>query len=441
MRPVPATGHSEAPHAEPHRARKARLLLVLSIVPWPIRRNGYSLRFAPIIDYLAQRHELDVLVFAEEEEDEVVVPSSPLRRCHSLVVMKVPVTWLPPWLRKIRTAFRGLWPWGAPQNLSGYPRRRLERSLMRYLDDKNYSAVIWATRHVDVACNIRRKYPSTRFVMDVVDSPALWALRHLSKDPILRTLTRYSGWKWGRLERKAHEVFDAAIYISTVDAHTARAGHMARIHVVPNGIFHADAPPIANAAPSGRVIGFLGDMSYQPNISAVLRLAQRIFPRILASLADARLLIIGRDPAPAIRQLRSPAITVTGTVDNIWPYIAQANIFVYPMIEGTGLQNKLLEAMYAGVPIVTTLIAANGIGAINGEQLLIAETDEQIAEQVLKLLGDPQHAARLAERARSFVMREFSWSTILPRYEAIVVTASRMNIPRGRAAGASPDGS
>jgi glycosyltransferase involved in cell wall biosynthesis len=422
MRPEPVTAHSEAQHAEVHSARKARLLLVLSIVPWPVRRNGYSLRFAPIVDYLAQRHELDVLIFAEE--DEVVLPSSPLQRCHSLVVIRVPISWLPPWLRKVRTAFRGLWPWGAPRNLSGYPRRRLERSLLRYLDHKNYSAVIWATRHLDVACNIRRKYPGTRFVLDFVDSPALGHFRHLSKGPLQRTLTRYSGWKWRRLERRAQEVFDAGIYISAVDAHTARAAHMPRIHVVPNGIFTADAPPMAKAASSSRVIGFLGDMSYQPNISAVVRLAQRIFPRILDSLADAKLLIIGRNPVPAIKQLRSPAITVTGTVDNIWPYIAQASVFVYPMIEGTGLQNKILEAMYAGVPIVTTSIAANGIGAMNGEQLLVADADDRIVEQVLKVLSDPQYAARLAEQARSFVMREFSWSSILPRYEAIVATAS-----------------
>ena len=417
----PVTRLREARQAEMHGAPKARLLLVLAEVPWPIRRTGYALRFAPIIDYLAQRHELDVLVLGEE--DEAGQASGPLRRCHSLVVTKVPASRLPPWLRKIRTAYRALWPWGAPRESAGYPKRKLERLLLDYLDDKNYSTVIWATGHLDTACRIRRRYPQTRFVIDMVDSRALLSSRRASTDPILRTLSKYSGWKWRRLERKAQEVFDASIYISDVDAHAARADHMPRIHVVPNGISHADAPAITKAATSGRVIGFLGGMCYQPNISAVLRLAERIFPRILASLADARLLIIGRDPAPEITRLQSPAITVTGTVDNIWSWIARANIFVYPMIEGAGLQNKILEAMYAGVPIVTTSIAANGIGAKNGEQLLVADTDEGIVEQVLRLLGDPEWAARLAQEARTFVMREFSWPAILPRYEAIVVAA------------------
>jgi polysaccharide biosynthesis protein PslH len=418
----PATHLRETRHAELHSAPKARLLLVLAHVPWPIRRTGYALRFAPIVDYLAQRHELDVLVLGEV--DDVVQPSGPLGRCHSLVVIKVPTSRLPPWLRKIRTACRALWPWGAPRESAGHPRRRLERLLRDYLDDKNYSTVIWATGYLDTACRIRRRYPGTRFVIDMVDSRALLSFRHASPGPLLRTLGKYSGWKWRRLERKAQEVFDASIYISNVDAHVARAENVPQIHVVPNGIFHADASPTEKAAPSGRVIGFLGGMSYPPNVSAVLRLAEHIFPRILASLADAKLLIIGRDPVPEIRRLQSPAITVTGAVDNVWPWIARANIFVYPMIEGAGLQNKILEAMYAGVPVVTTSIAANGIGAKNGEHLLVADTDDEIVEHVVKLLGDPESASRLAEQARTFVMREFSWPVILPRYEAIVVTAS-----------------
>jgi glycosyltransferase involved in cell wall biosynthesis len=418
MQPETASRASETGGESAPSARKTRLLLVLPIVPWPIRRNGTSLRYAPIVDYLAQRYELDVLVLTEEHE---VLPSSgPLLRCHSLIITKVPISSLPTYLRKIRTVCGGLSPWGAPLGTLGFARRTLERTVLSYLEHKNYSGVIWAVRHLDTAFRIRRRYPETRFVIDVCDSPTLWSFRDASTDPILRILTKYSSWKWRRLERKAQDVFDAAIYISNVDAHAVRADHMARIHVIPNGIFHADAPSLARASPSGKVIGFLGDMSFQPNISAVLRLAQRIFPRIRATLADATLLVIGRDPAPAIRQLQSAAISVTGTVDNIWPYIARANIFVFPMIEGTGLQNKILEAMYAGVPIVTTSIAADGIGATSGEQLLVADTDNEIAEKVLKVLGDREYAAQLAERARTFVTREFSWSEILPRYEAII---------------------
>jgi polysaccharide biosynthesis protein PslH len=254
----------------------------------------------------------------------------------------------------------------------------------------------------------------------VVDSPALYSFRNAAANVLVRTLVRYDGWKWRRQEQQAREAFDATIYISNVDAQVGHPGRTARVHVVPNGIFHADAPPLATAPASGRTIAFLGNMAYPPNISAALRLAQRIFPRVLTRMADATLLIIGRDPAPAVSQLAGPRISVTGTVDNIWPYITRANVFAFPMIEGTGLQNKILEAMYAGVPVVATSIAADAMDARSGEQLLVGDTDDEIVAQVVRVLGDHQYATALAGRARAFVLRHFSWPAILPRYEAIV---------------------
>ena len=405
-------------------ARKLRLLFVLPIVPWPIRRNGISLRFAPVIEYLAQRYELDVLVLADE--DEPLPAGRSFGPCHALAFIKVPLRSLPRSLRRMRAGWRAVWPWGSPMDTARYvaarlERGRLERALQGHLREKNYSVVVWATAYyLDVATRIRRRYSQIRFVVDVVDSPTLLCLRNASTDLIMRMIVRNEARKWRRLERRVSEAFDATIYVSRVDAQAVRRGPAARIHVLPNGIFHEDAVPFARPSPATRTIGFLGNMAYAPNISAAVRLAQRVFPRIQATLSDATLLIIGRDPAPEVRQLAAPRISVTGTVDNIWPYIARANVFVFPMIEGTGLQNKILEAMHAGVPVVTTPIAANGLGASNEEQLLVADTDAEIATQALKLLCDPRFSAALAERARAFVAREFSWPAILPRYEAIV---------------------
>ena len=187
MREGPVTDSGDAQHTEMGSAPKTRLLLVLPIVPWPIRRNGYSLRFAPIVDYLSQRYVLDVLVLSDE--DEVIQPMGPLQRCHSLVVNKVPISSLPSWLRKIRTAYCALSPWGAPPGSLGYATRRLERMVLNYLELKSYSVVIWAAGHLDTACRIRKRYPGTRFIIDVVDSPTLRSSRAVSTDPILRAFT------------------------------------------------------------------------------------------------------------------------------------------------------------------------------------------------------------------------------------------------------------
>jgi glycosyltransferase involved in cell wall biosynthesis len=413
--------HSRVRAGGTARTGRAPVLFVLPIVPWPIRRNGYSLRFAPVIAYLARRYELDLLVLAED--DEPAPPGRLFEECRALTLIRVPGTSVPHWLRTMKAAWHTLSPWGASVRSVRYDNLRLERELLGYLQQRDYRVVVWAAGHLEAACRIRRQHPYTRFVADIIDSPALFSFRKAARNPVERRLTRYCGSKLRRLEKRVQEAFDATIYISQVDARVVRARPAAHVHVVPNGIFDADAPPLAGAARPGRVIGFLGNMAYPPNVSAAVRLAQRILPRIQARLADATLLIIGRDPAAEITRLAGPAISVTGTVDDIWPHIIRANVFVFPMIEGTGLQNKILEAMYACVPVVTTPIAAAGMGARSGEQLLVADSDAEVADHTLKLLCEPSFGAELAARARAFVLREFYWSAILPRYEAIVAPA------------------
>jgi glycosyltransferase involved in cell wall biosynthesis len=404
---------------------ESRLLLVLPIVPWPIRRNGISLRFGPIIDYLSRRYELDLLVLAERPEPGE--REGPLQRCRAVTIIPVPVVALTPLVRRLKVAWSGLVPWGLPLGSTrNIARRELERKVAQFLERERYSTVIWGAGHLDTACRLRRQHPQVRFVSDVVDSPALASARARSIRADLRFLSRYTAWKWRRLERRVEAVFDAVIYISEVDARAARSRHTPRVHVVPNGLTYADAPlRLRREPPTNRIIGFLGDMSYSPNVSAVLRLARQIFPRVVDAVGDARLLIIGRNPVPEIRSLQSAAITVTGTVDDIWPYISQANVFVFPMIEGAGLQNKILEVMYAEVPVVTTWMAAAGVGAVDAGQLLVGDTDDDIAKKTVRLLCDRAYAGQLAERARQFVMREFDWKKILPRYEAIVAVPAR----------------
>ena len=285
---------------EASERRQPALLIVLPVAPWPIRHNGISLRYAPIVEYLAQRYELDLLVLADEEASQ---PNYLLERYPSAVTLKVPIPSGPAWLRRVKTALLILSPWGAPHGRLRYAQRRLERAVLHYRDRQEYTGIIWATSHLEVACRIRRRYPQTRCVIDLIDSPTLYSARDASTHPVFARLAKYTGWKWRRLERKARKVFDATIYVSSVDARAVGTDDMARVHVVPNGIFHADAPPMAKAPASNKVIGFLGDMSYVPNISAALRLAERIFPRIRSRLGDAKLLIIGRDPVPSIRRL------------------------------------------------------------------------------------------------------------------------------------------
>ena len=182
-------------------AASSRLLVVLPLIPWPIRRDGLSVRFAPIIDYLARRYELDVLILGEDTESEQRV--GPLELCGLLTVIQVPIMTLPTPMRKLRIAWSGLVPWEPPFGASRhFDRRKLEEAIADYLNGKSYASIVWAAGHFDVALRIRAKYPAVRFVVDFVDSPTLAFSRAVYLRPDQQALFLYTKWKWRYLERR-----------------------------------------------------------------------------------------------------------------------------------------------------------------------------------------------------------------------------------------------
>jgi glycosyltransferase involved in cell wall biosynthesis len=160
-------------------------------------------------------------------------------------------------------------------------------------------------------------------------------------------------------------------------------------------------------------IGFLGSMSYQPNIDACLFLVTSIFPRIRKLRPDIHLYIIGRDPGrELIRQCRDPQIHITGEVENIWDYVRSVDAFVFPMLTGAGLQNKILEAMYAGKPVVTSTIGNAGIGATHGENVYIADT----LDDYVKYTIDATSNDEIGKHASAFVRSNYSAKSVVGRY-------------------------
>ena len=414
---------------DPGYKPQTRILIVLPVLPWPLRESGASVRFAPIIEYLSHRYLVDILVLESQQRNSQAL--CPILRSGSVEILSVPTLAIPPLWRKIKTVWRALVPNGEPfGSVRHLNYADLELKIATRVHNGSYGAVVWAAGHLGMACRLRAAFPSIRFVIDIVDSPALLCSREVTSHLLKRTLRPYTAWKWRRLERRVQHSFDATIYISPVDASTAHPSSASKIFVIPNGVTKAESPRDPACVTDRRgVIGFLGDMSYLPNISAALRLAKDIFPLVRAALPGATLLIIGRNPVPSIRALESANITVTGTVEDIGVYLAKLAVCLFPMIEGAGLQNKILDAMHAKVAVVTTPLAAASLGAASGNQLLIGETDQELAQHTVALLRDPDAAAEIACRAHAFAMQRFSWNSLLPRYERLVLPDAPHSAP------------
>lgn len=199
--------------------------------------------------------------------------------------------------------------------------------------------------------------------------------------------------------------------------------------VVPNGVDCAAFPP-PEPAPVPTLF-FAGKLDYRPNVDACEWLVREILPRVRRQVPEVRVVLAGRDPAPAVRALAGPGIEITGALEagELLRQEAAAWVYVVPVRMGGGVRFKALEAMAAGVPLVATTLGAAGTGAVDGEHALIADDAGALARAIVRLLQRPDERARLAAAARALAMARHDWRHVAPRlleaYETLYAAPRR----------------
>jgi len=188
----------------------------------------------------------------------------------------------------------------------------------------------------------------------------------------------------------------------------------------PNGVDSDFFAPDA-AAYDPETISFIGRMDYYPNQECMVDFCVNTLPLLRAKRPNIKLTIIGADPSPAIRRLgKLPGVTVTGSVADVRPYVRASAAMVAPLNIARGTQNKILEAMAMGVPVVTSRIAAGGVDAVNGDHFLIADSPADYARCILRLLDDPAERKRLAVAGRERILTNHAWPNSMQRLDRIV---------------------
>jgi sugar transferase (PEP-CTERM/EpsH1 system associated) len=235
-----------------------------------------------------------------------------------------------------------------------------------------------------------------------------------------------------RFERAVAQQFDASIFVS--DAEMQSFGKIApesvgKTFLVRNGVDGAYFLPNQQRYPDpydGRrdVICFTGTMDYWPNIAAATWFARSILPRVQWKHPQATFWIVGANPTGVVANLaKHPAITVTGRVADIRPYLAHARAVVAPLRIARGIQNKVLEAMAMGKAVVATPQALEGIGAEQDSEALVASTEEQFAAAVERVLDG--RVPELGARARRLIDQKFDWAANLVALDGIIERAER----------------
>ena len=164
---------------------------------------------------------------------------------------------------------------------------------------------------------------------------------------------------------------------------------------------------------------FVGNFIHSPNIDAAIRLAHRIFPSLQKHFPELELYIVGDQPPPELKQITNNHIVVTGRVPDLDPYLDRAALFVAPIRKGGGMRVKVLQALAAGKAVVASHLAAEGLDVTDGDQISIADSDQELAERMVQLLANPAERAAQAQRARAWACANLGWEKSIAAYEGL----------------------
>jgi glycosyltransferase involved in cell wall biosynthesis len=262
-------------------------------------------------------------------------------------------------------------------------------------------------------------------VLDQQNADAeVWRLRAL-RDPnwLLRLISKVNLRKTVKYENERLDRIFAYVSVSEADSKLTQECASPKVQhylVAPNGVDTDYYRHCSKGLPSELsewhpTLVYMGAMHLATNVDAVLFLYREIVPLVLRHLHRLRLLIVGRNPDSRVRKLRSTPrieVEVTGTVEDVRPYLEKADVFVAPLLYGGGTKLKVLQAMSMQLPVVATPHAAQGLGAQDGVHLMIGKSAEELARKIVELVEDETLRLTVAEAGRRLVEERFSWKMI-----------------------------
>lgn len=250
----------------------------------------------------------------------------------------------------------------------------------------------------------------------------IWKRRYDNAKGIKRGYL-YNQWKrMEQYEKKGCLLFDGVATVSMNDSNILKKefGLANVIGDVPTGVDISYFKPIEAAKRHGSIV-FSGSMDWDPNEDAVLYFMKEIYPLIKKKAPYASFTVVGRNPSQRLKSLNKldSSINITGTVEDVRPYLTESEVYVVPLRIGGGTRIKIFEAMAMALPVVSTPIGAEGLSVKNGENILLSDQPEEFADNVIKLLQDQKNREEIGEKALTLIQKRFSWGAVTEVFETL----------------------
>ncbi|MGQ9626893.1 MAG: glycosyltransferase [Anaerolineae bacterium] len=403
-----------------------KILLLTPQLPYP-PHQGTTIRNYNLVADLAEHHEIHLLSFADFRGE--LEENHPLRRyCKSVELVPAPERTM---FQRFMATFFSTLPDMALRLSSPEFYARLAAVLMREkFDIIQIEGIEMARYGLWLRSPEGRKLLGRRTLLVFDDHNAEYVLQQRAFETDARRPRRWAGAlyslvQWRKLRRYEREICrqaDRVVAVSEADrVALLRLVPDIEVAVIPNGVdleyYH---PGFLSPISVSNSLVFTGKMDFRPNVDAMLWFCEEVLPRVRAEVPDVHFYIVGQKPHSHLRHLLSdPAVTITGYVDDVRPYIARASIYVVPLRIGGGTRLKVLEAMAMGKAIVSTRLGCEGFEITDGREALLADSPEDFARRVVELLADPARREELGWAAHRFAEERYDWRAIVPRFEQV----------------------
>lgn len=419
-----------------------RILWLKSDLLLPLDKGG-KLRTWHLMRQLARRHDITYLAFADPD-----TPRAHVDGMHEVaarvetVPRRDPAKGTPAFVLDAARHLVNPQPYAVGKYRSAAYRQRLATLLA----ETPYDVIV--CDFLPPAVNMPAELPCPVVLFTHNVEAEIWRRHAETKtNAVARLLFGTQHRRMLRFERQTLARFDGVLAVSEADRETfARLYPEAirrPVHVVPTGVdttFFAPASPASPAA--SRSLVFTGSMDWLPNEDAMVFFCRDVLPLIRAEEPDVTLSIVGRAPTPAVQRLAAThGVIVTGSVDDVRPYMREAAVYVVPLRIGGGTRLKIFEAMSMAKAVVSTTVGAEGLPVTPGEHVLLADEPRGFARAVVRLLRDLDRRRGVEEAARALVVSQYDWSVVAGDLEQALVQFGRRatHAGEGDAPAAAPE--
>ena len=384
-----------------------KLLFLANRVPYPPYR-GDKLKIYNLARRLAPHHELHLLTFAQNSED--LTYKTELEK----VFKKVHFIYLPKW-RSAVNCLSFLWD-SKPLQVLYFKSASLQRQLDKMLAEEHYDAV--HVQHLRMSPYLKDRKDLAR-ILDLPDAFSLyWERRKTVKRGLLTTIFEHFEQKRVLRYEQVLKQYDKALVCSAEDLeYLCDKQGATNLGLLPNGVDLTTFRARNHDYSHNQTLLFTGNMDYAPNVDAVVYFVQSVLPIIRVACPDVNFVIAGQRPVPVVFALANDHVQVTGFIQDLAATYDSASVVVAPLRFGAGTQNKVLEAMAMGIPVVCSHIGFKGLGIESGEGAIMHRDPDSFAAAVIDLLASEQKRREVGQKGNAIIRSRFDWDIIAKTLE------------------------